>query len=152
MSPTLILSLVAAAIAGSAGFGTAWMLQGRTIDSLKLEQANDRIAQQRAARQTTERLTSTVAAAQGKAGSRDAANRRDADSAGSAGSGLRVASADSTRTTNDLETCARSLTAHGVVLAESIELLQSLAKDADDWASHAVMLQEAWPISSSPSH
>ena len=63
MNLTMIASVIAAALV----FGAAWTLQGRAIDSLKLEHANERIVNQAAARHTIERNTSALVKAQNKA-------------------------------------------------------------------------------------
>jgi len=146
MNPTVIAIAISAALAGSAGFGAAWTLQGRTIDALRIEAKDAIITQQRAARKVAERLTAAVTEAQAKAVSRNASNRRDADRAASSGNGLRLASTTAVRASStDLETCTRSLDAHSVVLSESISAIRELAAEADAWASHAVTLQDAWP-------
>jgi len=146
MNLTIITSLISAAIAASVGFGTAWTLQGRTIDNLKIEALNDRIAIQRAARQTLERHMSTVSVAQTKAASRAvtlaaelAGNRSELER-------LRSASAASLRAASgNLDACTTSLAAHALISTQCSERYSTLAADADSWASHAVSLQDAWP-------
>jgi hypothetical protein len=142
----MTLHLITATIAAALGFGAAWTWQGRAIDTLKLEQRDDIITQQRAARATTERLTSAVRTAQTDAATRAPRLAADRDSAANSGNGLRVTSADSVRaSTDDLNACTASLAAHGVVLSESIGFIHYVAAEADQCASHAVMLQDAWP-------
>lgn len=144
--PPGVAAAIAAVIAGTAGFGAAWTLRGMKIDSLKIEAKDAIIQQQRGARTAIDRATTAVITAQNKAATRNAVIRADAVRAGDAGSGLRSTSTDAVRAAAaDLETCTRSLDAHSVVLGEAVREAEWLAAEADQWASHAVMLQEAWP-------
>jgi hypothetical protein len=52
---TILTSAISAAIAGAAGFWLAWQLQAGNITQLKLEHANERITQGRAARVVADR-------------------------------------------------------------------------------------------------
>jgi len=145
MNPTLIAIAVSAALAGSAGFGTAWTLQGRSIDKLKLEQRDDIITQQRATRALAERLTAAVTEAQAKAVSRNAAIRRDADSAASSGSGLRVTSGNAATIADDHADACRSIVrAYGVILDESSQFIREVAATADQCISDNQALTDAW--------
>lgn len=143
---TLIASLISAGIAGAAGFGLAWQLRTGTIAEIKLEQANERISLQRAARQNTERLVTQYAAAQSNATNRSVVLRADAVSAGNAGNGLRIKTADAVRTaSSDPAACADRAAALGVVFNEAVTELTALAASADRHASDAQTLIEAWP-------
>ncbi len=142
-----------AAIATAAGIAIGYQLQNGRVNAAKLElkneqidRANERIAIQRAARQVAERLASQVIKAQNDAAARNVRLAADRSSAADAGSGLRIASTDTLRTSAaDLEACTRSLDAHSVVLGELSQFAEGLAIAADSWASHAVALQDAWP-------
>ena len=146
MNLTLIAAFISAGVAGLAGWGAAWTIQGRTIDSLKLEARDAIISQQRAARAVTERLTSQVAQAQAQAALRNDRARADARSAGDAGNGLRVASTDSVRTaTNDINACGAIVRAYDVILQEGGQLLREVAATADQCISDNQALTDAWP-------
>ncbi len=144
MNLTILTSVVSAAFAGVVGFGAAWSIQKLTITQLELSHANERISTQRAARSAIERNMSAVSVAQVKAASRAVRLAADNARATSALDSLRTASASALRSAaGDLEACTRSLTSHSVVVGECSARLVEVGKDADDWASHAVMLQDA---------
>lgn len=146
MNLTLIAAAICAALAGVSGFGAAWRLQAANINEIKLEQANERIAVQRAARAAIERSMSAVSQAQAKAADRVVRLAADNARATSALDSLRTASASALRSAaGDLEACTRSLATHSVVLGQCSGRLVEVGKDADDWASHGITLQDAWP-------
>ncbi|OIN94194.1 MAG: hypothetical protein AUJ20_01365 [Comamonadaceae bacterium CG1_02_60_18] len=146
MNLTLIASLISAVAAGLAGFGLAWRLQTATIDQMELEQANERISLQRAARATMERQQSAVVTAQNAAAERRRALaivRRDGDAALV---GLRDATAAAMRAASEsLDACNRVVATHGDILAECSSTLQKVAGDADQCISDTKTLIEAWP-------
>jgi len=146
MNLTLIASLISAAAAGLAGFGLAWRLQTATINTMELEQANERISLQRAARATIERQQSAVSLAQAAAVQR----RRDLDAvrrdSESALDGLRNATAAAVRAASEsLDACNRVVATHGTILAECSGTLQKVAGDADQCFSDIQTLEESWP-------
>ena len=143
---TLIASLISAAAAGATGFGLAWRLQTATINDLKLEQKDERISLQRAARATIERQQSAVSLAQAAAVQR----RRDLDAvrrdSESALDGLRNATAAAVRAASEsLDACNRVVAAHGDILAECSSTLQKVAGDADQCFVDQQTLTESWP-------
>ena len=139
------LSIAAALISSIAGFALAWQLQGHQITKLKLEQADERIAIQRAARATLEANQRQVAAAQTGSAKRNVRVRVDSDRAGNAGNGLRLASA--TLRTNEVDpaTCDSIVAAFDTVVATSSEFIQDVARDADQCHSDLQLIQESWP-------
>ena len=143
---TLIASLISAAAAGATGFGLAWRLQTATINDLKLEQKDERISLQRAARATIERQQSAVSLAQAAAVQRRRdldAVRRDSDTALD---GLRNATAAAVRAASEsLDACNRVVATHGDILAECSGTLQKVAGDADQCFSDIQTLEESWP-------
>lgn len=140
------LTLISAAIAAAIGFGAAWTLQGRAIDSLKLEHANERIARSYAARAAIERSTSAVIKAQNNAVARNAVLRIDADGARNAGNGLRIATDAAVRiTASSPDACNRVATACSSVVAASTDFIQAVVTDADQCHSDLKLMQEAWP-------
>ena len=146
MNLTIVAALISAAMAGLAGWGAAWTIQGRAIDTLKMEAKDAIISQQRAARAVTERLTNQIAQAQDQAAVRNDRARADARAAGDAGNGLRVASTDSVRTaTNDSNACGAIVRAYDVILSEGGQLLREVAATADQCISDNQTLTDAWP-------
>jgi len=143
---TLIASLISAAAAGATGFGLAWRLQTATINDLKLEQKDERISLQRAARATIERQQSAVSLAQAAAVQRRRdldAVRRDSDTALD---GLRNATAAAVRAASEsLDACNRVVATHGTILAECSGTLQKVAGDADQCFVDQQTLTESWP-------
>lgn len=146
MNPTIIVAAISAALAWSIGFGTAWTLQGRDIDSLKLEARDAIISQQRATRAVTERLASQITQAQNQAAVRNDRARADARSAGDAGNGLRVAATAATGAAHtSADTCGRVVDAYGVILDEGREIIRAMATDLDRCYSERQTLTDAWP-------
>jgi len=146
MNLTALAAAVSAALAGVAGYALAWNIQAKILVDTKLEHANERIEQQRGARAAIERATTAVTAAQNAAATRNVSLAADRTRAADSGNGLRIASTTAVRaSTADLDACAASLDAHSVVLGQCSERLVEVAGDADQWASHAVTFQNAWP-------
>ena len=146
MNLPLIAALISAGIAGLAGWTAAWTWQGRTIDQIKLEAKDERIAQQSAARQSIERATSALIQAQNAAARRGTDLRRDADGAASAGGGLRIAAADTVRAAaQDAAACAASAAVLSDILSAATAEAERLAREADQWESTAVMFFEVQP-------
>ncbi len=146
MNLTIIAALISAAMAGLAGWGAAWTIQGRAIDTLKMEAKDAIISQQRAARAVTDRLTSQITQAQNQAVIRNDRNRADALVAGDAGNGLRVAAAAATGAAHaSADACNSVVTAYGVILDEGREVIREMATDLDRCYSERQTLTDAWP-------
>lgn len=146
MNITLLASAIAAAVAGVAGFGLAWQLRAGNISEIQLEHANERIAIQRAARQTLERVTGQIATAQVAARKRDVRVRVDSDRAGNAGNGLRLASTATVRSAaDDPDACNSIIAAYDAVVAEGSEFIREVAASADQCHSDLQTLTESWP-------
>ena len=145
MNLTILSALISAALAGAGGFGAAWTWQAANITQIQLERANERISIQRQARATLERNMSAVSLAQAKAADRTRRLAADNARAASAIDSLRAASASALRAAaGDLQACTRSLAAHSVVVGKCSQEVVKLASDLDDWASHSIVLQDAW--------
>ena len=146
MNPTLIIASVSAIASALAGFGLAWRLQTATINQMELDNANQRISLQRAARATIERQQTAVVTAQNAAAKRRRALnvvRRDGDAALV---GLRDATAAAMRAASEsLDACNRVVSTHGTILAECSGTLQKVAGDADQCVSDIQTLTEAYP-------
>ena len=146
MNLTILSAMISAALAGAGGFWAAWEIQAANITQMELSHANERIAIQRASRATLERNMSAVSVAQSKAADRVRRAALDSARAADAIDSLRTASASALRSAaGDLEACTRSLATHSVVLGQCSGRLVEVGKDADDWASHGITLQDAWP-------
>jgi hypothetical protein len=115
------LALISSLVAASAGFAVAWQLQAHQIVKMELEDANTRIEIQRNARQTLERHMQTVGKAQDDATSRGVVLLAAAVRAADAGSGLRIASADTVRTASaDTATCLASVAKYDQLITEMV--------------------------------
>jgi len=146
MNLTLIASLISAAAAGIAGFGLAWRLQTATINQMELDNANQRISLQRAARQTIERQQNAVVSAQAAADKRRRALDAVRRNSNSALDGLRDTSAAALRAAGEsLEACTRIVKTHGTILSECSGTLQKVAISADQCFSDQQTLIDAWP-------
>lgn len=146
MNLTILSALISAALAGAGGFGAAWTWQAANITQMELSHANERIAIQRQARATLERNMSAVSLAQAKSADRVVRLAADNARAATALDRLRDTSSAALRAAaGDLDACTTSLASHSVVLSQCGQELVRVSKDADDWASHAVSLQDAWP-------
>ena len=142
MNPLLISALVSAALA----FGAAWQLQSWRIDSLKLEQANERLAIEQSSRQALADAQAKVAAAQDAAKVASDRLRADAARADRAAVGLRdTLSRSVVAAHGDLNACTAQVTTISELFTASTELSGRIAKEAGEWVNQAVTLQEAWP-------
>ena len=145
MNLTLIVSLVSALCAGAVGYGTAAHFYDIKILKMENEAQNVRIEIQRAARATIDRLTQQVGKAQADAQVRNAAIRRDMDSAGNAGLGLRDTSAAAVRSAaDDSVACSAIVRAYDIILAEGSGLLKEVAAVADQCISDNQTLTDGW--------
>jgi len=146
MNLTILAALISAGVAGIAGWGAAWTLQGRTIDGMKLEARDERITQQRAARQTAERLTSAVSQAQEDAQRRAADLERDLDRSRDELTRLRDTSASAVRVATDSHaTCVATIRTYDVIFSECSGTVQTMARDVDKCISDNQALISAWP-------
>lgn len=145
------LTLLATVVSAAAGFGVAWSLQAQQITKQELGHANERIAIQRVARQTLERVTNQLAAAQATATKRNVRVRADSDRSRNAAGGLRVATETTVRTVaSDPATCNSIIAAYSAVVAASSEFIQAVARDADQCHNDLQLMQESWIKSDEP--
>ena len=146
MNMTLIASLISAGVAGLAGWGAAWTIQGRTIDSLRIEAKDAIIIQQRATRAAIERATSNVREAQTSAANRIAVLNRELAAVGSERDRLRDTSTIAVRTATDSPAaCASIVAAYRDIQLEGSSFIQTLATDVDQCLSNLQLMHEAWP-------
>jgi len=146
MNLTLLASLISAGLAATLSWGAAWHIQDGRINTLKLEQTNDRITAQRAARQAIERHQTRVSTAQAQAAA--GAVRLAADLAGNRTEleRLRIASTAALRAAGStLDACTTTLSTVSELQLVCAARLTDVAAEADGWATHAVSLQTAWP-------
>ena len=142
----MTLHLITATIAAALGFGAAWTWQGRAIDTLKLEVADDRIQQQRAARAALERATLQVVSAQNEAVVRAGLLRQSADAARRESDGLRESIATAMRAaTANLDACTVTTHTLGGLLDQCGREYQELGAKADRHVSDVKTLMGAWP-------
>ncbi len=139
-------TLISAAVALACGFGAAWQIRGAQITQLELDYANTRIAQQKTARATIERTTTTLIKAQNNASTRAIEQRRTAALADTEHQRLLNAIADALRDTHTtLDACTERATAIGGLLAECSSSYKELGTKADRHVSDLKTLSEAWP-------
>lgn len=142
MNPLLISALISAALS----FGAAWQIQGWRMDSLRLEQANEKLAIEQSSRQRLADAETRVAQAQADAASATQRVRIDSAGAGRAANGVRDALANAVRAAStDLQACTGQVSTLSELLTGSTDLARRLATEADEWAIQAVTLQSAWP-------
>ena len=145
MNLTLIAAAVSAALAGSAGFGAAWTVQGRAIDKLVLEAKDERIKQQRAARQAIERATLALTKAQNDAQARRTGIDAAVDSNGAGLIGLR----DTATAVRSAATTPDASAAYANTVSELFDQcgreLVKVAGRADGHVNDIQALMDAWP-------
>ena len=147
MNPLIIAALISAA----ASFGAAWQIQGWRIDSLKLEQANERLAIEQSSHQALADAQAKVAAAQDAAKAAADRLRADAARADRAAVGLRdTLSRSVVAAHSDLNACTAQVTTISELLGTVVDAGGRMAKEAGEWANQAVILQDAWPTSNRP--
>ena len=148
----LITSIIAA-VCIAIGTGLGWQLQAGRINTItqelkneQLDRANERIAIQRASRNTIERNMSAVKQAQVDAAVRNDRLAADLRRATGQLDSLRIASDTAVRNANSgITACTSTLATHAQLFGQCAERYSSLAGDADQWSNHAVMYQDAWP-------
>lgn len=140
------IAAIVAAIAFATGFGAAWQVQGGRITTLKLEQANERISQQRASRATYERYSAAVSKAQNDAQTRRSVISADSRRVGDVGNGLRITSTSAVRTAADnADACASIVAAYDTILEEGRGFIEEVAGAVDQCQSDIKLMQDAWP-------
>lgn len=140
------LTFISYAIAAALGFGAAWTLQGRAIDSLKLEQKDERIARDYASRAAIERNTSAVFKAQNGAVVLAGKSRADADSARTELDRLQHQSAETLRTAAaSLDACLVAANSFRVVFDQCSTSYESLAGNAQRHTDDIKTLVAGWP-------
>ncbi len=145
MNLTLIAAAVSAALAGSVGFGAAWTWQASAIDKLVLEAKDERIEQQRAARQAIERATDNLRKAQEAAQARRTGIDAAVDSNGAGLIGLR----DTATAVRSAATTPDASAAYANTVSELFDQcgreLVKVAGRADGHVNDIQALMDAWP-------
>ena len=145
MNLTLIAAAVSAALAGSVGFGAAWTWQASAIDKLVLEAKDERIEQQRAARQAIERATDNLRKAQEGAQARRTGIDAAVDSNGAGLIGLR----DTATAVRSAATTPDASAAYANTVSELFDQcgreLVKVAGRADGHVNDIQALMDAWP-------
>lgn len=146
MNLVLIASLISSALAFGVGFSAAWTMQGRKIDSINLESANERIATQRSYRTSLERYMSRVSEAQAHATDRIRTAALELDSNRVALERLRNSSDAALRNASEsAANCAVAVTAYSELFAECRGELVTLANKADKHVSDIRLNQQVIP-------
>ena len=139
------LTLISSAVAAAVGFGAAWQIQGHFILKTELAAKDERINQQRVARQTSERYSAALAQAQNAAQARRTVIAAAVDSNGVGLIGLRH-TADSVRSS---ATTSDARDAYGDAITKLFdqcsETLVRVAGEADGHVSDKQTLIGAWP-------
>jgi len=148
----LITSIIAA-VCIAVGAGLGWQLQAGRINTItqelkneQLDRANERIAIQRASRNTIERNMSAVKQAQVDAAVRN--DRLAADLGRTRSELVRLQDASSTAVRNansGITACTGTLATHSKLLGQCAERYSAVAGEADQWASGLILWQDAWP-------
>ena len=145
MNLTLIAAAVSAALAGSVGFGAAWTLQGRAIDTLKMEAKDAIISQQWSARASIERATLALTKAQNDAQARRTGIDAAVDSNGAGLIGLR----DTATAVRAAATTPDASAAYANTVSELFDQcgreLVKVAGRADGHVNDIQALMDAWP-------
>lgn len=144
ISPTTLVIAAGMVFTFAVGAGTAWTVQGRTIDTLKLETANERIATARANRIVVERATLKLAQAQqdyARDVDRARGDRRNADTVFD---GLRDDTAAAVRDAGaSAEACIDKVATLKVISDQCAGAVVDMATDAQDWYLEAVRQNNA---------
>lgn len=147
MNPLLLSALLSAAVS----FGAAWQVQSWRIDSLKLEQANERLAIEQSSHQALADAQAKVTKAQDAARVATDRLRADAARANASAVGLRdTLSRSVVAAHGDLNACTAQVTTISELLGTVVDAGGRMAKEAGEWANQAVILQDAWPTSNRP--
>jgi len=140
----LYFTLASYAVATALGYGGAWKWQAANITQMELEHAHESLTHQADAIAHTESRIAQVATAQDHKATRDTGNRHAAAGAAAAGSGLRLASADTVRAAQaDSATCTQSVAIYDAILNTMVEVGGRIAREADQWESTAIAQHEA---------
>lgn len=143
MNLTLIAYATAAALTFGTGFGTCAVWKNVQISKIQLEQANERITSQRAARAEAEQRIATQRAAEVKAQSEIRAVVVDRADLGLLGSGLRNATAAVRADHESGTTCDQQVKTLTVISDQCSERYESVAADAQEWYIEAVKQNQA---------
>lgn len=147
VNPLLLSALLSAAVA----FGSAWQIQSWRLDAYKSEVLNEQLAREQSSRQALADAQAKVTAAQDAAKVATDRLRADAARADRAAVGLRdTLSRSVVAAHGDLNACTAQVTTISELFTASTELSGRIAKEAGEWVTQAVTLQEAWPTSSHP--
>lgn len=145
MNITAVLTAASLVTGLAGGFGGAWLLRTHTIDQLKLEQKDERIAIQRAARTAIERSLTQVTQAQNASTLRAAELRRSDAAAASESERMRDSTATTVRAAaTDPTTCPERAAALGELLDAMGRAGEELAGKAGRHVSDIKTMIEMW--------
>ena len=142
MNITLIAALVSGVLSGALGYGAAWEIQGKTIANLKLEHSQEIVVRAAAQRAAIDRTVTNNLKAQNEFTRKISIAVADAKRAESVLGSLRSASTDYMRSPTTDNSCTEKITTYDNILLQCGARLVEVAKDADEWVTQAVTLQE----------
>lgn len=144
MNFTLLTTALAAVASGLAGAALAWRLQDGNITTLKLEQANERIAVARANRITLERVTLDLAKAQDKYAKSVEQSRLDRRVVDTTLDSLHDTIAATVReAATSQAACNRQVASLAVVFDQCTTAVVDMAGHAQDWFVEAIKQHES---------
>jgi hypothetical protein len=140
-------AIIAASLAGWAGWSVQGWRLGEQIAALKTAQAEAVNTATREARATESRRFTNVQEAQNAAQKRAQTARLDADRARTELDRLRdeLASTRGGVPGESTAACAEPSSQRDNVLLECLSSYEALGRDADLWKNDALMLRDAWP-------
>lgn len=153
MMPALYTHAAAALLSGALAFGAAWQVQGwrmgEQIAAIQAQHAEATAKAQSDARATEKALSDKLQEAQNNATKRETKLRSDAAAARRTADGLRdtIYSIRADLPSYSQSAAAKTADTAAELLQQCADEYRSVAEKADRHAADALMLREAWPIS-----
>lgn len=153
MMPALYTHAAAALLSGALAFGAAWQVQGwrlgEQIAAIQAQHAEATAKAQSDARATEKTLSDKLQEAQNNATKRENKLRNDAAAARRTADGLRdtIYSIRADLPSYSQSAAAKTADTAAELLGVCADEYRSVAEQADRHAADAVMLLEAWPVS-----
>jgi hypothetical protein len=133
-------------LSAGASWGIAWKIQASKITQMELDNANDRISRQRAARAAIENTVTQRDIAQRESQDRAISARTNAAAANAASNKLRDESTIALRTASkDLATCTISAITFSGLLNNCSERYQGLGESCERHVSDIKTMITSWP-------
>ena len=143
-SMNLYFTLASYAVAASIGGAAVGVWKNGQIADIKLEVADADMARKKESFRSLELDSQKKSGAAAEKIRRDAGLRAAADRAVNAGHGLRIASADTVRASQEsAAACLASVALYDAILNTVVEAGGRIAREADQWESDAIAQHEA---------